>query len=238
MTESQRQFRADMIACLVQIAFGALLSVGIWSLAYAVMPDVLRPDGRHLTGDDFGIPAYASEVDADGDGLDDQTDILRSAKDYVATNPIYKSGYFQGGWPDDGTGVCTDVIAYALLGAGYDLREMVDEDIRTSQGDGSPYHVSEPDSNIDYRRVSNLRTFFDRHATTLTSDMGAVAEWQGGDIVCYPNHIGIVSDRRNEAGVPYVIHNGSSWQMRYEEDRLGDWGGPIRHWRWDGTAGT
>ena len=84
---------------------------------------------RKYSNDDFGITAYVSAVDADRDGVDDQTDILQSAKDYVATKPKYKSVYYASGYPDDGHGVCTDVVAQAFLGAGYDLRVLVNDDI-------------------------------------------------------------------------------------------------------------
>lgn len=235
MTESQRQLRADLALCGFQLMLGVLIASCIGLIIYAVAPGVFQGDGERLTGDDFGIPAYVSGRDADGDGIDDQTDILQSAKDYVATNPMYESRYFQGGWLDDGTGVCTDIIAYALLGAGYDLREMVDDDIRELAADYTSslaYDVDRPDPNIDYRRVSNLKVFFYHKAINLTCDTTDISEWQGGDIVCYANHIAIVSDRRNADGVPYVIHNGSPWQACYEEDRLDDWGGPEFHWRW------
>ena len=46
-------------------------------------------------------------MDADGDGVDDQTDVLDNALAYVDTRPKYKSRYYQTGYPDDGYGVCT-----------------------------------------------------------------------------------------------------------------------------------
>jgi len=77
----------------------------------------------------FGIETYSSQVDRDGDGVDDQTDILQSVRAYLATRPKYKSKYYATGYPDDGYGVCTDVVAFGLLGAGYDLMELVHEDV-------------------------------------------------------------------------------------------------------------
>ena len=44
-------------------------------------------------------------TDKDGDGIDDQADILQSALDYIAAKPKYKSKYYQTGYPDDGYGV-------------------------------------------------------------------------------------------------------------------------------------
>lgn len=172
---------------------------------------------RKYSNADFGLTAFVSDKDKDSDGVDDQTDILESAKSYVATEPKYQSRYYAGGYPDDGYGVCTDVVAYALLGAGYDLQELVDADIRASQ---EQYGIENVDRNIDFRRVDNLNTFFENHAEILTNDINEIAEWQGGDIVVFRDHIGIVSDTRNRHGVPFVIHHANPWQQSYEEDIL------------------
>ena len=103
------------------------------------------------------ISQFHSSVDRDDDGVDDQLDILNGALAYVSTHPKYKSRYYETGYPDDGYGVCTDVVAYALKNAGYDLQELVDADIREQPQD---YMVEEPDANIDFRRVRNLKVFF------------------------------------------------------------------------------
>ena len=139
------------------------------------------------------IPQLHSTVDADGDGVDDQLDILNSALAYVSAHPKYKSHYYETGYPDDGYGVCTDVVAYALKNAGYDLQVLVDADIREQPQD---YMVAEPDANIDFRRVRNLKVFFAHTATALTTDVSDIEEWQGGDIVIFERHIGIVGHYR------------------------------------------
>lgn len=107
------------------------------------------------------IPQFHSSVDRDDDGVDDQLDILNGALVYVSTHPKYKSRYYETGYPDDGYGVCTDVVAYALKNAGYDLQVLVDADIREQPQD---YMVAEPDANIDFRRVRNLKVFFFAHS--------------------------------------------------------------------------
>ena len=65
----------------------------------------------------------------------------------------------------------------------------------------------------------------------LTLETDDIASWQPGDIVCYHEHIGIVSDRRNAAGVPFVIHHWGSLQHSFEEDRLAAFGRIEGHWR-------
>ena len=57
------------------------------------------------------ISQFHSSVDRDDDGVDDQLDILNGALAYVSTHPKYKSRYYETGYPDDGYGVCTDVVA-------------------------------------------------------------------------------------------------------------------------------
>lgn len=174
------------------------------------------------------IPQYVSETDTDHDGIDDQTDILESAKAYIATNPIYESRYYAGGYPDDGYGVCTDVVAQALLGAGFDLHQLLAEDVKNNSED---YGIDQSDSNIDFRRVPNQNVYFRNHAISLTKDLSKIEEWQGGDIVVFQKHIGIVSDQRNKDGVPYFIHHYSKHQKSYEQDALLKWGDVKGHYR-------
>lgn len=166
---------------------------------------------------DANIEQIHSTIDKDEDGIDNQTDILKGTFDYIASKPKYKSRYYQTGYSDDEYGVCTDVVVNALKSAGYDLMVLIQEDIEKNPDD---YDIDESDINIDFRRVKNLKVYFLHTAISLTTDISNVEEWQGGDIVIFQNHIGIVSDRRNENGVPYVIHHNDPWQTAYEQDIL------------------
>ena len=49
---------------------------------------------KKYTNADFNIEAYKSNIDKDNDGIDDQTDILNNANNYIKTNPKYKSKYY------------------------------------------------------------------------------------------------------------------------------------------------
>ena len=190
--------------------FAILMILGVTWLLYVfnVIPH------RQYTNADFGIETYKSLVDKDGDGIDDQTDFLQSVRRYIATKPKYKSKYYRTGYPDDGYGVCTDVIAFGLKDAGYDLRELVDADIMAKK---KLYQLEVVDKNIDFRRVNNLRIFFERNVKSLTTDLTDIKEWQGGDIIVFKTHIGVVSDKRNRQGIPFIIHNGG---FHFEEDVL------------------
>ena len=143
--------------------------------------------------------------------------ILQEALNYVNTCPKYKSRYYQGGYPDDGYGTCTDVVGFALLNSGYDLRKRLHEDVLSHP---ERYDIETPDIDIDFRRVKNLIPYFENNAEVLTNDLSEIEEWAGGDLVIFRNHIGVVSDRRNAKGIPYVIHHTSPLQRRYEEDIL------------------
>ena len=168
---------------------------------------------RKYTNADFNIETYKSSVDLDNDGIDDQTDILNNVRTYIATKPKYKSKYYNTGYPNDNYGVCTDVVVFGLKAAGYDLQELVDQDIRENR---SRYNIKTVDKNIDFRRVRNLKIYFDNYAISLSTSLDDISDWQGGDIVIFPSHIGIVSDKRNKDGIPFLIHHANPYQRYYE----------------------
>ena len=150
------------------------------------------------TADDFGITTIKSNTDKDGDGIDDYTDILLGAKAEAERKPEYKSAYYAGGYPPATEGVCTDVVWRALRDAGYTLKDMVDEDI-SQNVEAYPRVNGKPEPNIDFRRVPNLKVYFERNHIVLTNDLTQIEEWQPGDIVVFgTSHIGIISDKRNK----------------------------------------
>lgn len=187
-----------------------------------------EPVKKKYLNEDFNIEQYVSDVDKDNDGIDDQTDILSSVYEYIATNPKYKSKYYKSGYPNDEYGVCTDVVAQGLKGAGYDLMKLVNEDIKNNRND---YNIEKIDKNIDFRRVRNLKVYFDNTAISLTLDIYDIDKWQAGDIVVFKNHIGVVSNHRNEKGITYVIHHANPYQKNYEEDILERHDDIIGHYR-------
>ena len=172
---------------------------------------------KQYTNSDFNIETYISNLDKDNDGIDDQTDVLNNVRMYISTNPKYKSKYYETGYPNDDYGVCTDVVINGLKGAGYDLMELVNEDIIKNQ---EKYNIEIIDKNIDFRRVRNLAVYFENNSISLTTDLSQIEQWQGGDIVIFKNHIGIISDKRNKKGIPFLIHHANPFQLDYEEDIL------------------
>ena len=71
---------------------------------------------------DFGIEDIHSSVDRDGDGIDDQTDILQGARDYIASQPVYKSQYYSIGYPDDQYGAGIRTISMASVRMWWQMR--------------------------------------------------------------------------------------------------------------------
>jgi uncharacterized protein len=158
--------------------------------------------------------------------------ILDGAQKQLVEKAQYSPGYVKLSYPNGDLprdrGVCTDVLIRALRNAGLDLQQLVHEDM---QRDFSKYPrkwgLNQPDANIDHRRVPNLIFYFSRHATILKTDTSgnALNDWAAGDLVFWKldsglDHCGVVSDKRNAAGVPLVIHNISQCS---EDDCLTKW---------------
>lgn len=172
---------------------------------------------KMYSSDYFNIKVYHSEIDKDNDGIDDQADILMGVRNYISRTPKYKSKYYGTGYPDDEYGVCTDVVAFGLLNAGYDIKELLNIDVKNNR---DSYDIPVIDKNIDFRRVNNLNVYLKRNAISLTTNIKEIDEWQGGDIVVFTKHIAIVSNMRNYKGIPFIIHHANNYQASYEEDKL------------------
>ncbi|MBT1171925.1 DUF1287 domain-containing protein [Bifidobacterium sp. MA2] len=164
-------------------------------------------------------PKVVSPVDYNSNGADDYTDIVKGARADAEAAPTYDDGYYQGGYPPDDRGACTDLVWRAFRAAGYDLKAMVDADVAA---DPASYHAvaSKPDPNIDFRRTGVLDVFFAKYGQSLTLDPADHEAWQGGDIIVFRHvkHIGVVSDKRDRNGVAYILHN--MGQRQRENDYL------------------
>lgn len=173
------------------------------------------------------IDKVICEGDLDYDGISDMDDIVQGARLEIANHTKYQSNYYEGGYPPENEGVCTDVIWRALKNTGYDLKSNMQKDIAEHTKDYL-WGVDVPDPNIDFRRVKNQYVFFEKYATSLTLEVKPynkknLYEWQAGDIVVLhkSEHVAIISDRRRKDGVPYILHNASTFAM--EEDMLLRW---------------
>ncbi len=167
--------------------------------------------------------------------------IVEAARKQIGVTLSYDPAYVSLGYPGGDVprerGVCTDVVIRCFRDAmGADLQKLVHEDMKANfRNYPSIWGLKRPDKNIDHRRVPNLRVYFERHHLKLHLPV-ALEEglFQTGDIVTCtvpPNlpHIMIVSSRKNDKGLPLVIHNIGGGAR--EEDRLASF--PLTgHYRW------
>lgn len=213
-----KKYKLLLVVIITMLTIGIIYTLYIFN----IIPH------KKYTNSDFNINTYISSIDKDNDGIDDQTDILNSVREYIKTKPKYKSKYYSTGYSNDEYGVCSDVVAFGLLNAGYNLMELVNEDIINNK---NQYNIEVVDKNIDFRRVRNLKIYFERNSINLTTNINDISSWQGGDIVVFKNHIGIVSDKRNRKGIPFIIHHANPYQIYYEEDILEHRSDIVGHYR-------
>jgi uncharacterized protein len=143
--------------------------------------------------------------------------LVASAMERLSHEVTYDGGYrsidYPGGDVPDHIGVCTDLVVRAYRGVGIDLQMAVHEDMK-AEFDAYPkiWGLRRPDTNIDHRRVLNLRVFFSRNGVELARSEDA-ADYHPGDLVTWtlPSnlpHIGIVSARTSSDGLrPLIVHN-------------------------------
>lgn len=113
-------------------------------------------------------------------------------------------------------GVCTDVVIRSYRKLGIDLQQEVHKDMRAafnSYPNPRKWGLSRPDTNIDHRRVYNLRKFFQRQGAALPITRNP-RDYKPGDLVTWmvgPDlpHIGIVVDKRSPADPNrlMIVHN-------------------------------
>ncbi len=187
------------------------------------------------------IPNLKSTKDQDKDGIDDFSDLVKSARAQIGVVTSYDTKYYAAAFPPADRGSCADVIWRALKSSGYDFKALIDKDMRNSPQ--AYKKTPAPDRNINFRRVENIRIFLQRKAQSLTTriipgDLKNLKEWQAGDIVTYAQmpgglwHVAIISDRRRADGVPLLIHN-YGLGVR-EDDYILRWPAAITgHFRWN-----
>jgi uncharacterized protein YijF (DUF1287 family) len=156
----------------------------------------------------LAVPAFAGS---------EPSRLTAAARDQVGVTLTYDPAYvaldFPGGDLPRDRGVCTDVVIRALRDAwGIDLQLAVNRDMKADfAAYPALWGLTRPDRNIDHRRVPNLQTLFARIGAEVPLEEGP-APYLPGDIITWKlpgnlDHMGIVSDRRTEAGVPLILHN-------------------------------
>lgn len=148
---------------------------------------------------------------------------LARTKAAVRYDPAYVSiPYPNGDVPAD-TGVCTDVVIRSYRALGFDLQKLVHEDMKANfAAYPRDWGLSRTDTNIDHRRVPNLRTYFKRRGGSLPVTQNP-ADYQAGDLITCTvagrlPHIAIVVPSPDGGERPWIVHNiGAGPKL---EDRL------------------
>ncbi len=142
----------------------------------------------------------------------------RLTKQTVEYDPSYFSIKYPNGDVPKGKGVCTDVVIRAYRKVGLDLQKLVHEDMsRNFLAYPNIWGLKGPDKNIDHRRVPNLMVFFASYGESLSIETDP-SIYLPGDVVCWSlggaiTHIGIVSSKKSNDGVRYlIVHNIGSGQ--------------------------
>lgn len=149
--------------------------------------------------------------------LSDSTVILTQQD--IIYDPSYFSIDYPGGDVPEGKGVCTDVIIRAYRKLGIDLQKEVHEDMKANFNEYPKiWGLSQPDKNIDHRRVPNLMIFFKRYGEVKPITDNA-NDYLAGDIVCWDlgggiTHIGLVVNKKSSDGKRnLIVHNIGSGQV-------------------------
>lgn len=147
------------------------------------------------------------------------SELVKAAIERTSFRVVYDGSYhsikYPGGDVPENIGVCTDVVIRSYREVGIDLQKLVHQDIKANFSKYPSKRIwglSQPDTNIDHRRVPNLQVFFSRFGQVLSISNKA-EDYSPGDIVTWmiPGnlpHIGIVTDKYNtETGNPMIVHN-------------------------------
>jgi uncharacterized protein YijF (DUF1287 family) len=215
MRRAQR--RQLVLGLAAVLAAGAALAAHAWRLRHAFQPVAAAGSALPLAS----LSPFQRAVVGD---LERQ----------VRAGIRYQDGYYPGGEPPPGVGVCTDVVIRAYRAAGVDLHEAVARDVRAHLRD---YKIQRPDPGIDHRRCRNLVVFFRRYARALP---GTGSDWQPGDLVFWDfnadgrvDHVGVIANHRAPDGTPTVVHH---WPGRPVAETDGLYRFPIaHHFRWPGA---
>jgi uncharacterized protein YijF (DUF1287 family) len=165
---------------------------------------------------------------------------LAHSRSQVSYDPAYYKIPYPNGDVPVTKGVAADVLIRCYRMLGIDLQEEIHEDM-TAHFREYPqlWNASEPDSNIDHRRVPNLDRFFSRYGQALNTDRDT-SVYAPGDIVVWAldngqPHIGIVvPGPASHSDEPWVVHNhqaGVKWENVLFDHKV------ISHYRYPAATG-
>lgn len=149
--------------------------------------------------------------------------VASAAEELTKDHVVYNGTYFRIPYPNGDVpkpyGVCTDVVIRTYRKLGVDLQKEVHEDMKANFSEyPKNWGLKNTDTNIDHRRVPNLRTFFKRkgqsiEVTTLDSNYlpGDIVSWKLSNGL---THIGVVSKTKSTDKKRYlIVHNIGAGQV-------------------------
>lgn len=172
------------------------------------------------------IDSFTSFSDYPVETSDATKNLLDTAFSRTETSVAYDPNYYEISYPNgdlpDEKGAAADLIIRSFRAIGIDLQKEVHEDL-LSNFQRYPHLLehTQPDSNIDHRKVDILNTYLSLNAKSklISSNPN---DYELGDIVVWklPHgalHIGIIAPMKKDSPVPAVIHNigsGPKWENR------------------------
>ena len=149
--------------------------------------------------------------------------VATAAEELTKDKVVYNGTYFKVPYPNGDVpkpyGVCTDVVIRTYRKLDIDLQKEVHEDMKAHFSEyPSNWGLKKTDTNIDHRRVPNLRCFFSRKGLSLIVSQNAV-DYLPGDIVSWQldnglTHIGMVSKTKTQDKKRYLmVHNIGAGQV-------------------------
>ena len=228
MEKSFRGVFLIILLVILLIVFVVILSLGKFNFKKIYEPSTalskILPRFRLID-----MEKLAGTSDKNQNGSVDAVDILRGAKKQleIKAKNIFiegsgESNYYKGGDPPQEWALNTDIIARSFKEAGFDLRIIINTDIKNNIAKyplKAIWNQSVPDIDIDYRRIQNMEVFFKRNTGSLNVRIDPTNEanlntWVPGDVVLfdmdgdgYTDNIGIISDSTARDGTPKVIYN-------------------------------
>lgn len=149
--------------------------------------------------------------------------VATAAEELTKDKVVYNGTYFKIPYPNGDVpkpyGVCTDVVIRTYRKLDIDLQKEVHEDMKAHFSEyPNNWGLKKTDTNIDHRRVPNLRCFFSRKGVSLIVSQNAV-DYLPGDIVSWQldnglTHIGMVSKTKTQDKKRYLmVHNIGAGQV-------------------------
>ena len=202
-----------MLKKLSALTLLIVISIGITACSGAKQPVSSKSIGNKVGS----VPVVYEKRSPNGSFA---RELSNAALGRLRSNVTYNGSYVKIAYPwgdvPSNIGVCTDVVIRSYRKLGIDLQQQVHQDMSAafnSYPNPRKWGLSKPDTNIDHRRVYNLRAFFARRGAGLPITRNP-ADYRPGDLVTWmvgPDlpHIGVVVDKPSRADPrrKMIVHN-------------------------------